>query len=251
MQATNCGTSLSLRVQKWSLGRGIYLYRELLRAWAQSLCLEQAWSTVWSLICTKCPARAGKRFLPHFAFASVDKPETQCSRAVTAATGITRASAPWHCSYQVCVKHRGPASDWPPFLHKNCNGWENRGAQPRGQQPWGRWWGWLSPPRPSSLLGSSAFLGYGFSAETSRRVNLAGRPSPSCTIPLSSDWVSVIRWWEPHGRACPSFSQRWNIIKYHLHPEKHPLLKSLMPVTHALCLTCLVKWEVSGRTQSF
>lgn len=71
----------------------------------------------------------------------------------------------------------------PPFLHSNCNGWGDRGARPRGQQPRGRRHGQLSPCRPSALPGSPAFLGYGFSAETSRRVNLAGRPSPSCTIP--------------------------------------------------------------------
>lgn len=159
--------------------------------------------------------------------------------------------SPWHCCYQVCVKHRGPANEWPPFLHNNCKGWRNGGARLRGQQARSRQCGWLSLFCPGALPGGSTFLGYGFSAETSWRINLAGRPSPSCMIPPSSDWVSVIRRWEPHGRACPSFSQRWIIIKYHLHPEKHPLLKSLMPVTHALCLTHSVKWEVSGRTQSF
>lgn len=105
--------------------------------------------------------------------------------------------------------------------------------------------------RRVALPGVATFLEYGLSAETSWRVNLAARPSLRCMIPPGSDWVSLIRWWEPHGRACPSFSQRWNIIKHHLHPEKHPLLKLLMPVTHALCSTRSVKWEVSGRTQSF
>lgn len=140
---------------------------------------------------------------------------------------------------------------WLPFLHNNCKEWESREAWLRGQQPQGRQHGCLSSVHPSDLTGGSAFPGYSLSDKTRWRANLEGRPSPSCAILLSSDWVSVIRWWEPHSRACPSFSQRWNIIKYHLHPEKLPFLKSLMPVTHALCLTCSVKWEVSSRAQSF